>query len=646
MNKSDQEISMRFRQLTAVGRMVLLLTMSIGALGYFNDTVRAQTPPAIKDVQPKVAQVGGSLKLVFSQPVKPTSVMIGAVNASIVAPSAVDKIELTVPVGVALGRQQITVTTEGGTQPITGAVAIAPVVLGLRAYQNAKLELSRVVMAGGEVIVQFSDKIPTDIRQSLEIRLIETKPTAPSGSPSTTPRPTTPSSSPEDNPCANDPALTFMAPEDDYLIVDIPKGCPTGVTYALGVLSGGTPLEKQTRIKIDSVWHMLIWASLIVLGLILLVFILYKLFYRVPEGRPRYNFLKMLLLEQENQTYSLSRAQFLGWLMVIVWCYLFMYYAHGFVERSWFYPKLGNAIYAFLISLGTLIAAQATNRGMGVKGAGEEHPSMADLVVHGGVIALDRVQQLIWTLIALGMFVRITVSTYATATELPDIPNELLALMGLSSAGYLGGKLVRGPGPVIEQVTPRQQDSKVVLNIKGRHLSKEGFVWLDGVQQAKDNITIIADDADEPLKFAKELELSVDTTLVEWNAKTHDVTIVNSDAQRADLRILSQTDAAGAGAQTGETATGETDTGEDPEITEVTVGESDATGNVTLTIEGAGISPGAKITIAADPSFQPLQDSSDPNLFTVQVTEDWTTQAHQLLLESNGKVSSFTFPPS
>ena len=256
MNKSDQEISMRFRQLTAVGRMVLLLTMSIGALGYFNDTVRAQTPPAIKDVQPKVAQVGGSLKLVFSQPVKPTSVMIGAVNASIVAPSAVDKIELTVPVGVALGRQQITVTTEGGTQPITGAVAIAPVVLGLRAYQNAKLELSRVVMAGGEVIVQFSDKIPTDIRQSLEIRLIETKPTAPSGSPSTTPRPTTPSSSPEDNPCANDPALTFMAPEDDYLIVDIPKGCPTGVTYALGVLSGGTPLEKQTRIKIDSVWHM------------------------------------------------------------------------------------------------------------------------------------------------------------------------------------------------------------------------------------------------------------------------------------------------------------------------------------------------------------------------------------------------------
>jgi hypothetical protein len=294
-----------------------------------------------------------------------------------------------------------------------------------------------------------------------------------------------------------------------------------------------------------------------VLFLVVLVYVLYLIGRKVkdklqPGQQPkRYWFLTMLLLEPENQTYSLSRAQFLSWLTVIAWCYLFLYYTHGFIEERWGFPNLGNSIYAFLISLGTLIAAQATNRAMGVKGAGEEHPSVADLVVHGGVIALDRVQQIIWTLIALGMFVRITVSTFSTATELPGIPTEMLALMGLSSAGYLGGKLVRGPGPVIEQVTVTP--SSVILNIKGKHLSKDAFVWLDG-EQVKEPITSKADDPDDPLKFAKELEVTLSIAIEDWKAKDHAITLVNSDAQRADFRIKAQTGTTGEG--TSETGTG------------------------------------------------------------------------------------------
>jgi hypothetical protein len=464
---------------------------------------------------------------------------------------------------------------------------------------------------------------------------------------------------------------------------------------------------------------------------LLLLYIFYKV-KRLAEKKKgqgpqqqSYYFLKMLLIEPENQTYSLSRAQFFLWTVIIAWCFLFLYYAHGLVEEKWSYPNMGNAIYAFLISLGTLVASQATNRGMGVKGAGEEHPSIADLVVHGGVLALDRVQQVIWTLIALGMFIRITVTTYATASALPDIPNELLALMGLSSAGYLGGKLVRGPGPVIEQVTPRE--GSVILNVKGKHFSKDAFVWFDGTQLTKDKVTVKAEDPDDPLKFAKELELTLDISIADWHGKDHAITVVNGDAQRADWRTSAEIIEAKAGqpangkvpltikgariargatievvdaggvspeqdkndpnlltalvpeawaksphnliltsggtrstfrftpatagqvggaTETGQTETGETETGEEPEITEITAGEPDANGNVTLTIEGTGISPGATITITADPSFQPVQDSADPNLFTVQVASQWTKEAHQLLLESNGKMSSFTHPPS
>ena len=81
-------------------------------------------------------------------------------------------------------------------------------------------------------------------------------------------------------------------------------------------------------------------------------------------------------------------------------------------------------------------------------------------------------------------------------------------LMGLSSAGYLGGKLVRGPGPVINQVTPADgNDGNLILTVTGKHISKDAFVWIDGVQLAKEKVDDTADDPDDP-KFAKELKLT------------------------------------------------------------------------------------------------------------------------------------------
>lgn len=50
--------------------------------------------------------------------------------------------------------------------------------------------------------------------------------------------------------------------------------------------------------------------------------------------------------------------------------------------------------------------------------------------------------------------------------------------MGLSSAGYLGGKLARKPGPVIDQITvvSRKDDQELVLQITGSSLSRDaGF---------------------------------------------------------------------------------------------------------------------------------------------------------------------------
>ena len=65
-------------------------------------------------------------------------------------------------------------------------------------------------------------------------------------------------------------------------------------------------------------------------------------------------------------------------------------------------------------------------------------------------------------------FLWILVKTYTTSEGLPD--PELLALMGLSSAGYFGGKLARKPGPIIQRM--EVAEGSVVLKMFGQHLDK------------------------------------------------------------------------------------------------------------------------------------------------------------------------------
>jgi len=54
-------------------------------------------------------------------------------------------------------------------------------------------------------------------------------------------------------------------------------------------------------------------------------------------------------------------------------------------------------------------------------------------------LALSRAQMLFWTLIVVAMFIAKSVMTQS----LWDIPWALVALLGVSQVGYLGGKLAK-----------------------------------------------------------------------------------------------------------------------------------------------------------------------------------------------------------
>nr|MDZ7997137.1 hypothetical protein [Aulosira sp. DedVER01a] len=278
------------------------------------------------------------------------------------------------------------------------------------------------------------------------------------------------------------------------------------------------------------------------------------------------NSLEWLILERQTNTFSLARVQFVWWLTIIVFGYLFLFIGRGVIQGIWEFIPLSGFAYTFLISLVTLVTAQATSTFRGSKGSGDVNPAWSDLVVHGGVVALERVQQVVWNLIIGIAFIVILLVTYTTASSLPSIPQEILVLMGISAGGYIGGKAVRKAGPNITQVVlwgePEDWNTNPQLTLAGEHLSQAGggivqMVYLDEnknekpetrIEVKQDYISTLDPDPSNPGEFCRKLQINFNGLNAlpedEWLVWVHDfannftsqrvkITLINADGQRA-----------------------------------------------------------------------------------------------------------------
>lgn len=179
------------------------------------------------------------------------------------------------------------------------------------------------------------------------------------------------------------------------------------------------------------------------------------------DRRSEYNVVKSLLLDMETDTYSLSKFQFYVWTIAAIFGYIYLVISRMFVQGLGWPDMPGNVPAIIGIGAGTFVASQVVTNIRGPKGSGTERPNLGDLVMSGGVAAVDRVQMLLWTIVGAAIFCR-AVLRYSPGeiVTLDAVPDSLMYLMGLSSAGYLGGKFARKPGPVINEisVTPSQSD--------------------------------------------------------------------------------------------------------------------------------------------------------------------------------------------
>jgi hypothetical protein len=173
------------------------------------------------------------------------------------------------------------------------------------------------------------------------------------------------------------------------------------------------------------------------------------------------------------------------------------------IQWDFQFPPIPNGWPTLLgVSAATTVAAVGITANRGSMGAGPLEPSFADFISCGGMVAGDRFQFFVWTLVGfLGFLLLVLLADPSTLKELPDVPQGFLYLMGISAAGYLGGKVVRVPGPVIHQLlayaTPlrdtqgKEQPVKLTIDLKGENLSTDAAIKIDGAQlRPKDEFTI------------------------------------------------------------------------------------------------------------------------------------------------------------
>lgn len=270
------------------------------------------------------------------------------------------------------------------------------------------------------------------------------------------------------------------------------------------------------------------------------------------------------LIDTETDTYSLSKLQFYAWSTAALLAYSYLSLSRCLVQGELNIADIPrNLPTIWGLSAFTAVASVGITKMRGSKASGEVHPSFADLLSTGGVVSPERFQFFLWTVVAIGTFLlNVWNVDPMVLDDLPQLPDGLLAISGVSSVAYLGGKFARGAGPVIDQVLKAQPPSAPlqppgpVLLVQGTNLSVDASFEIKGVSITElldpalhpDGFPIIVRRSPrDPEKFALALKLALLKTPPAWaeilqqqpedpsNQAT--LTIVNSDGQRSDAQV-------------------------------------------------------------------------------------------------------------
>jgi hypothetical protein len=176
---------------------------------------------------------------------------------------------------------------------------------------------------------------------------------------------------------------------------------------------------RLDKLYID--WWTRIWLAVLALVIVVILYCVVKTdMLRERSGT-----------EGARGPYSLGRTQMAWWFFLIILSFNYIWLITA--DRDSIPPSLLGLMG---ISAATALAAAAIARGD--HEPRESHGWWKDLVTDDrGVIALDRLQIVVWTIILGGVFL----TSVIWELTMPEFNATLLALMGISSGTYIGFKL-------------------------------------------------------------------------------------------------------------------------------------------------------------------------------------------------------------
>ena len=302
-------------------------------------------------------------------------------------------------------------------------------------------------------------------------------------------------------------------------------------------------VSDAKRVVFSSISEMGLRSLAIAVSLLIAVIVLGMVWkgigvYRIADKS--YTPLQSFFLDKETNTYSLSKFQLLAWTAVAVFGYIYLMFCQSLIQWNFAFPDVPSGWPTLLgVSAGTTVTAVGITSSRGSKGAGPVSPSLADFITSGGMVMSSRFQFFVWTLVGCAGFVFLTLQNDPSSlTALPDVPSGFLYLMGISAAGYLGGKLVSLPGPVVRallvsSVDTTTQPAQMVIKLRGENLSKTAAVKVDDKDLRTDEVTvdcITPQDQPPDPTFCTELKVTLNSA-DNYLEGPHKLVLTNKDGQ-------------------------------------------------------------------------------------------------------------------
>ncbi len=284
--------------------------------------------------------------------------------------------------------------------------------------------------------------------------------------------------------------LKFLIPEEQNLSGQILFPNTMQVRIIVNGQSSG-----PARIKVvgKNFYNWLIVPALILLGLLAYVIFLFV--------RRRGIKIETFFIDKKTNTYSLSKCQAIAWTAVLVGSYF--YYAIGssiIIERG-VIPDFNASLLPLLgISYSGLLIARSIGTFIPKNDLEVVPPSLKDLVCEGGEISINRLQLVCFNITGILIYLYNLSGPNLLIKGLPNIPETLLGLLGVSQGGYLLGK-VTGGRTAVNYARPRY----VRTGTEGTKLTLIGSGFLANTKVLIQDVAELKDTV-----FQSESSLSID----------------------------------------------------------------------------------------------------------------------------------------